>query len=141
MSELRRLLLIKHTKQYAALDYSDKGKTPLSHYLLKNKYNVPKTSGSQLRWLTWLFTGHSPLAYFQHVANNRKFATPSCEHCGNTEETSEHFLCSCVGYMTITLRIFGKLITTIEEMATSDLSKLISYIKQTGRFDKEDLFG
>ena len=52
-------------------------------------------------------TGHSPLGFFQQVSNNRKFAILYCEHCGDAEETSELFLCSYIGYMTIRLRTFG----------------------------------
>ena len=128
-----------HLKNYRELDISDKGKTPLTHYLINHRYNSPRMTGTHLRWLTWLFTGHSPLAYFQWRANN--FDSPLCKHCPDTQETSAHFLCECVGYMTIRLRTFGKVITTIEEMANTDTKLIISYIKQTGRFEQDDLFG
>ena len=94
-----------------------------------------------MRWITWLLTGHSPLAYFQHKAQNSNFDTPCCEHCPGEEETTEHFLCKCVGYMTIRLQTLGKCILTMEEIINFRLTHLLKFIELTGRFDKDDLFG
>ena len=141
IKELQKRLKESHLRVYRRLNISDKGKTPLTSYLTKHSYKLPRMSGTQLRWLTWVFTGHSPLAYFQSRANNTNFPSPYCEHCPEMEETSEHFMCECVAYMTIRLRTFGKAITTMTDIATSSPGLITKYIKLTGRFDRDDLFG
>ena len=141
IKELRKRLKDSHLRMYRRLNISDKGKTPLTSYLTKHSYKLPRMSGTQLRWLTWVFTGHSPLAYFQSRANNTNFPSPYCEHCPEMEETSVHFMCECVAYMTFRLRTFGKAITTMTDIATSSPGLITKYIKLTGRFDRDDLFG
>ena len=64
-----------HLKKYNQVALSDKGKTPLTLFLNKYKYRNINISGTHIRWLTWLLSGHSPLAYFQTVANNTNFET------------------------------------------------------------------
>ena len=128
-----------HLRQYKNVSLSDKGKTPILALLRKNKYRTTNLSGTHLRWLTWLLTGHSPLAYFQHKANN--YTSPECEHCPGTAETSQHFLGDCHAYMTIRLRIFGKLSLSMDDMANINIRKIIKYIDQTNRFNRDDLFG
>ena len=54
---------------------------------------------------------------------------------------SEHFMCVCVAYMTIRLRTFRKAITTMTDIATSSPGLITKFIKLTGRFDRDDLFG
>ena len=34
------------------------------------RYKAHKLSGKHLKWITWLLTGHSPLAYFQHKSQS-----------------------------------------------------------------------
>ena len=128
-----------HLKNYNNTAYSDKGKIPLTQFLTEYKYKTRQISGVHLRWLTWLLTGHSPLAYFQHRAQN--FSSPECAHCPEEQETSQHFLCECVGYMTIRLRSFGKVFLTMEEISIMDISKIIKYISDTKRLEQDDLFG
>ena len=137
--ELKSHLFKVHLATYKNSDISQKGKTPLTHYLLSNRYHTPKLSGTHTRWLTWLFTGHSPLNYFQYRSNN--FPSPMCMHCPEEEETTEHYLCHCIGYMTIRLRTLGKPILTIEEVAKMKPDLIIKYVQLSGRFDKDDLFG
>ena len=137
-SEIRAYLHRRHLRQYKNTALSEKGKTPLTLTLSKYKYRGFRVSGTHQRWLTWLLSGHSPLAYFQYRANN--FTRPDCEHCPGEQETSLHFLCHCVGYMTIRLRIFGNIILTWDDILSAKLSTIILYIETTGRFDKEDLF-
>ena len=64
-----------------------------------------------------------------------------CMHCPEEEETTEHYLCHCIGYMTIRLRTLGKPILTIEEVAKMKPDLIIKYVQLSGRFDKDDLFG
>ncbi|KAL5259722.1 hypothetical protein ACHWQZ_G009982 [Mnemiopsis leidyi] len=137
--EIHNSLTNSHLKEYNKAKLSEKGKTPLLHYLKTCGYRTISNSGTNIRWLTWLYTGHSPLNYFQHKTGN--FTTPLCATCGIEEETSEHFLCNCFGYMTIRLRIFGKHILTMEELASYKTDKIIKYVKSTGRLNQADLFG
>ena len=127
-----------HLRAYKNTALSEKGKIPLSIILKKYKYRGFKVAGKEQRWLTWLLSGHSPLAYFQYKANN--FMVPFCEHCPGEEETSEHFLCHCVGYMTIRLHTLGSPILTWEKVISHKLSSIFSYIEATKRFDGEDIF-
>lgn len=128
-----------HIKQYRNIPISDKGKIPLLTTLQRYKYRTPKLSTAHRRWLTWLLTGHSPLAYFQHRAQN--FTSPHCSFCPGEEETSEHFLGTCVGYMTIRLQTLGKCILSLDEIANLKWQNIIKYISESKRFDIEDLFG
>ncbi len=128
-----------HLRSYNNLSLSDKGRIPTSGFLLKYRYNYLNLSGKHFRWITWLLTGHSPLAYFQHKVKN--FTSPDCEHCPGDEETSQHFLGECHAYMTLRLRIFGKLRITMEELSNLKLSSIIEYINASNRFNREDLFG
>ncbi|KAL5263830.1 hypothetical protein ACHWQZ_G005038 [Mnemiopsis leidyi] len=137
--EIHNSLTNSHLKEYNKAKLSEKGKTPLLHYLKTCGYRTISNSGTNIRWLTWLYTGHSPLNYFQHKTGN--FTTPLCATCGIEEETSEHFPCNCFGYMTIRLRIFGKHILTMEELASYKTDKIIKYVKSTGRLNQADLFG
>ena len=57
-------------KKYNQVALSDKGKTPLTFFLNKYKYRNINISGTHIRWLTWLLSGHSPLAYFQTVSRS-----------------------------------------------------------------------
>ena len=68
-----------HLRNYNNTSLSDKGKTPIRMFLQTFRYKGSTLSGSHFRWLTWLLTGHSPLAYFQHKVKN--FSSPDCEHC------------------------------------------------------------
>ncbi|XP_063691617.1 uncharacterized protein LOC134823951 [Bolinopsis microptera] len=130
-----------HLNAYRQVDLSDKGKIPLGLFLNTYKYRNINITGTHLRWLTWLLSGHSPLAYFQTRANNVNFETQDCKHCPGEAETSQHFLCECVQLMTIRLRIFGKPLLTMEEIINSKLNHIIKFVEQSKRLDKEDLFG
>ena len=130
--EIRDYFLSLHLKQYKNNTLSEKGKEPLTLYLKHYRYQFNKLPGHHLRWLTWLLTGHSPLAYFQFRSNQE--ASPFCEHCPEEHETSEHFLCYCVGYMTIRLRNFGACTLTLDAALQLKLSTIIKYITDTGSF-------
>ena len=138
---IKEYLFKLHLNKYQQVALSDKGKIPIKLLLNKYKYRNINISGTHLRWLTWLLSGHSPLAYFQTVANNVNFETQDCEHCPGEAETSQHFLCECVRLMTIRLRIFGKPLLTMEEIINSKLNHIIKFVEQSGRLEKEDLFG
>ena len=140
-THIKEYLFNLHIKKYKQVALSDKGKTPLTFFLNKHRYKKINITGTHIRWLTWLLSGHSPLAYFQTVANNPKFETQDCEHCPGQAETSQHFLCECIQLMTTRMRIFGKPTLTIEELINSKLDHIIKYVEQSTRFDRDDLFG
>ena len=130
-----------HLKEYRNTTFSEKGKIPLEAFLKRYKYSNLNISGKHLKWLTWLFTGHSPLAYFQHRSNNSNFDSPYCETCPGIQETSQHFLCECIQYMTPRLRIFGKVILTYQEITDFKIKDILKFVDSTTRFDRDDLFG
>ena len=136
--ELRNFFLRKHINQYSNLNYSDKGKIPILTYLEKYKYSLSVSSSTELRWLSWILSGHSPLAYFQFKCSN--FSSPICKNCNWEEETSEHFLGYCPAFMTLRLNIFGKCILSITEILSFESSLIIKYIKLSGRLSSSDLF-
>ena len=136
---IKTYLFSIHIKRYKNTALSDKGKIPVESFLHRYRYKDIKISGIRLRWLTWLLTGHSPLAYFQHVANN--FDSPDCEHCPGEQETSQHFLCECVGYMTLRLRTFGKVLLNMKELTDFRLIDIIKFVEQSGRLNRDNLFG
>ena len=57
------------------------------------------------------------------------------------EETTEHYLCTSIGYMTIRFCTLGKPILTINEIANMKPELIIKFVQLTGRFDKDDVFG
>ena len=137
--EIHKSLIRSHLKEYTLNKLSNKGKTPLLHYLKENGYSTLNNSGTNLRWLTWLFAGHSPLNYFQHKTGNA--TTPICATCYIEEETLEHFLCKCFGYMTIRLQVFGKHVLTMEELISFNSNDIIKFVNSRGRFNQANLFG
>ncbi|KAL5253029.1 hypothetical protein ACHWQZ_G015702 [Mnemiopsis leidyi] len=86
--EIHKSLIRSHLKEYTSNKLSNKGKTPLLHYLKENGYRTLNNSGTNLRWLTWLFRGHSPLNCFQHKTGNA--TTLICATCdrGKPQNTS-----------------------------------------------------
>ena len=111
-----------HLKQYNNLNISSKGKSLLSVWLRKYKYNLFPISGIHLKWLTWLLSGHSPPAYFQYTSG--KYPFPDCQHCTGYAETSAHYLAECTEYATIRLRTFGVAISTIEHLLSFKVDNL-----------------
>ena len=126
---IKEYLFKLHLKKYQEVAISDKGKTPQTFFLNKYKYRNINISGTHIRWLTWLLSGHSPLAYFQIIANNVYFETKDYEHCPGEAETSQHFLSECIQLMTIRMRIFGKPILTMEEIINSKLDHIIKFVE------------
>jgi hypothetical protein len=54
-------LFNQHLKAYKQESNSNKEKTYLLHYLINSRYNTPSLPGDHMRWITYLFTGNSPL--------------------------------------------------------------------------------
>ena len=125
--------------QCGRLPLSSKGNFPLTFLFKIYRYTLGNLKREHRRWITWLLTGHSPLAYFQHTAKN--FPSPYCEHCPGEKETSEHSLGQRVRYMTLRLHTFGKLTISMEDIQYIKLSIIIDFISKSKRFEREDLFG
>ena len=70
-------------------------------------------------------TGHSPLVYFQDVANNVNFETQDCENFPGEAGISQHFLRKCIQLMSLRMRTFGKplwrILTTVNSTISSNL--------------------
>ena len=137
--EIRNYIHRKHLSQYKNIDLSQKGKLPLTLFLVKYKYKPIRTTGKDLRWITWLLSGHSPLAYFQYRSKN--FTSPICDSCHGSEETSEHYLCECPAFATQRQKIFGNTTIKWSVLTSFRIEALLKYIESTGRFNREHLFG
>ena len=127
-----------HLKSYTNLNISPKGKTPLTIWLQAHRYNPPIASGIHLKWLTWLLSGHSPLAYFQHKCGT--LVSPDCPHCPGIPETSAHYLAECTHYANIRLKYLGFIMTSIEKILDRKTRNILDYITATGRFDESIIF-
>jgi ribonuclease HI len=137
-TEIRALTFSQHIATYKQNTLSDKGKTPLLIYLTRHKYKLAKLSSIQIKWLTWVLSGHSPLYYFQHKIG--KVFSPYCPHCYGETETSAHYLGQCVRYATIRLRTFGHITMTWTELLSHTPALIIKYIASTDRFNSERIF-
>ena len=142
MSTITRLVkgsLFKENKlRYSTLSLSSKGKIPLAKFLDRYKYKLMFKSGEHIRWMTWLLTGHSPLAYFQNKCGN--FEDPYCEFCNSVPETSEHFLCECTGYSAERMRHLGSGIISMDELIDFPIDSILAFIADTGRLSGSDIF-
>ena len=98
----------------------------------------PASLGTELKWLTWLLSGHSPLAYFQHISG--KYPSPDCPHCPGYAETSAHFLAECTEFATLRLKHFGVVITTVEQFLSFNTNKILSYIEESDRLSENLIF-
>ena len=135
---LSRTLFKQHIANYKSLNYSPKGKIPITAYLKSNKYALISSSTKDIRRLTWLLTGHSPLYYFQYVCNKR--TSPDCAHCPEVPETSEHYICHCPKYDAARTTHLGPGILDMEDLMNLSISNICAFMEASGRFDQEDLF-
>ena len=55
--------------------------------------------------------------------------------------TSQHVLRNCHTYMTLRLRIFGKLYLSMEDITNLKIGSIIDYIDNSNLFNRDDLFG
>ena len=78
-TEIRNFTHRHHLIQYNNKDISEKGKVPILAYLKKHSYSFRNLRVTQLKWLTWMLSGHSPLFYFQHKIG--KAYSPMCDYC------------------------------------------------------------
>ena len=135
---MRNFMYELHLKQYNNLNISSSGKLPLNIWLRKHKYKLLSVSGTDLKWLTWLLSGHSPLAYFQHISG--KYPSPDCPHCPGYAETSAHYLAECTEFATLRLKHFGVVISTVENILTYGTDKILAYIAGSDRFNENTIF-
>ena len=58
-THIKDYLFNLHIKKYKQVALSDKGKTPLTFFLNKYRYKKINITGTHIRWLTWLLSGHT----------------------------------------------------------------------------------
>jgi ribonuclease HI len=85
----------------------------------------------QLRIIVGLRTGHCPLNRHLQVMGIRQ--SPDCEACPGTEETPVHFIAECPRYGFQRLQNFGHLFLNEQEIWSSPIRKLISFVNETKR--------
>lgn len=61
--------------------------------------------------------------------------SPICEHCGETEETVEHYLRECPAFGRIRQEIIGRQILQQEELSRLSVQDILNFTRETGRFD------
>ena len=105
-------------------------------HLLANSKTLPKTFKNldtlSLRLLTHVISGHSHLNYFKSKLDPS--ISPICHLCNLEPETSLHYLGRCPYYCEFRLRIFNKLYIDLKDLYSISVTKLILFIKQSGRF-------
>ena len=130
-TEIREVTLSNHLIQYKKQDISEKGKIPLTAYLKLHRYKSLNLQAIHIKWLTWTFTDHSPLFYFQHKID--KANSPLCDFCQTEPDTSLHFLGHCARYATVRLCILGHFYCGLGcalKVQTSFPYQIHSYIRQ-----------
>ena len=132
-----KILEIIATKNFTSTSKSTNNLKSLIHFLANSK-SLPKTfkttDTSSLRLLTHVLSGHSHLNSFKAKLNRQ--ISPLCHLCCTENETSFHYLCRCPYYSELRLRTFGKLYTDMLDLYKASVHKLISYIKNSGRFSE-----
>ena len=98
--------------------------TLTQHLLGLNKLRLSFTVG--------ILTGHILLN--AHMKRIGLRDDPDCDRCGQSEETSVHFLCNCPAYCGLRRELFGLDILTPTEVACQHVGKIFSFVKRSGRF-------
>ena len=137
-TEINRYFHSKHVSEYSKKDISEKGKIPISSILNTYPKKMRQAKGQHLRQLTWLFSGHSPLNYFQYKTGGSK--TQTCQQCNEEPETSLHFLGECVAFATIRLRTTGHIVMNWKQIADTNINLIVDYIAATNRLNHSAIF-
>ena len=137
-TEINQFFHQKHIKYYRDLDISDKGKLPISILLSNNSMKTTPLKGNQLKQLTWLFSGHSPLNYFQHKIG--KANSQYCQHCPEEPETSLHFLGECWAHSTHRLRNTGHVVMNWEQITKCKITSILDFVSATNRLNHSVIF-
>ena len=127
-----------HATIYRKNTLSEKGKIPGNLIIAHHQRGLLNLSRNQLKQLTWLVSGHSPLNYFQHVIG--RSPSPFCQHCPNESETSLHFLGTCIGYSTLRLRHTGHVSMSWQDIFRCNLDSILSFITASGRLKPSNIF-
>ena len=135
---LNRALTVHRQMTKWPKDISDKGKTPISIVLNSYPRKLLPAKGQQLRQLTWLFSGHSPLNYFQHKTGGSR--TQICQQCMEEPETSLHFLGECVAFATIRLRTTGHIVMNWKQIIATKITLINEFIAATNRLNHNVIF-
>ena len=125
-NEIRQLCIDEHRLRYEKHEISEKGRAWIAHIGNNGNTRLDTKSVTDTRILTWLFTGHSPLGYFQHKIGN--FSSPNCEECPGHEETTEHYLAKCPAYAISRQDCLGELFMEPKDIMEQRTSKLLKCI-------------
>ena len=133
-NEITARLLITQLKELSRTNFSDRGKIPITAYLIKHKYHLESFSRDGLATLTKLLSGHSSLNYFSSKIG--KTSSPFCKFCPREFETSEHFLCVCPAFSRQRILSFGVPVTDFTSLINNITpASILSYTQDTNRFN------
>ena len=81
---------------------------------------------------TGILTGHIRLN--KHLNRIGVRDDPDCDYCGRAEESGRHFLCECTALSRTRKEIYNKGFLLPSEVLSSQLTKITSFAKRSGRF-------
>ena len=83
--------------------------------------------------ISQVFSSHSTLHYFQHIIGY--VGSNICPACGESAETSEHFLCSCIAYSRLRFRVFGSSPVSFDfVLYYCSVTQVLHFCPLSGRF-------
>ena len=97
----------------------------------KNAKYLLSLSRSNLRKLTGILTGHSPLK--KHLHTIGVINDPYCNMCGDVEST-EHFLCQCPAYIRSRALHLGSFTLNYKSIWSLAPSNILKFMNETKRF-------
>ena len=111
----------------------------------QTKVFVPRPDKAKSQWLlhrsrqalnslVGILTGHCKLR--RHLSLIGVEENPTCQSCGEDEETSYHFLGECVALGRLRQQVFGTPTLRREEAGSLDWSDILTFVRMSGRFDQ-----
>ena len=91
---------------------------------------------SNIRILTQIITGHANLQRHRSIMGIED--DPTCPKCGDTEETSYHYLMECPYYNKIRHSIFMFQILDKRDLPYINLSDILSFVRRTKRWTESE---
>ena len=127
----------KADRQFAALSQasiSSRSKFPALTLMQRGFF--PRSIGTAaLRIFSNLVSGHSGLAYFQHILGNEN--SPLCQYCRLDVETSDHFMGACIAHSATRQHTLGfSSASFVHILRTCSVVSIIKFVKLSGRFER-----
>ena len=88
----------------------------------------------QLRWLVFIYTGHSTL--YRHLHTMGQVESPLCADCGAEDETALHHVGRCPIYIWKRDRYLYWYSAPPDILKTAHRKDLLAYLIATGRFNR-----